>query len=73
MASGFWYLEDGRCFAKRWDLMFYMLDVINKEIKLIKGARQFAEYIDYYIWDSKNDEYDGHGGFIREVQERIYL
>lgn len=69
MASGFWYLEDGRCFAKKWSLMFNLLDLINKEIKLIEGADQFATYLDYHIWDAENDEYNGYGGFIRKRTE----
>lgn len=66
MASGFWYLEDGRCFAKKWSLMFNLLSLINKEIKAIEDANKFAEYLDYYIWDAENDEYNGYGGFIRK-------
>ena len=65
MASAFWYLEDGRAFARRWSYMFYMLELINNEIKLIKGAEEFSKYLDHYIWDEDVDEYNGHGGFIR--------
>jgi hypothetical protein len=65
MASAFWYLEDGRGFARRWDSMFYMLELINNEIKLLKGAELFAQYLDYFIWDAEVDEYNGYGGFIR--------
>lgn len=57
MASTFWYLEDGRGFARRWTGMFYMLKLINNEIRTLKGAEAFAEYLDYYIWDEEADEY----------------
>ncbi|AWH86048.1 hypothetical protein HYN59_13415 [Flavobacterium album] len=65
MASTFWYLEDGRGFARRWSGMFYMLKLINNEIKLINGAEDFSQYLDHYIWDEEADEYNGYGGFIR--------
>lgn len=65
MASAFWYLEDGRGFAQRWTGMFYLLKLINTEIRLLKGAEAFAQYLDYFIWDEETDEYNGHGGFIR--------
>jgi hypothetical protein len=74
MASAFWYLEDGRCFSERWSGMFYILELINNEIKLIPGGESFSEYLDYYIWDEDADEYNGHGGFIRKsTQESIML
>lgn len=74
MASAFWYLEDGRGFARRWTGMFYMLELINDEIKLIKGAEQFSEYLARYIWDADVDIYNGHGGFIRaSTNESIML
>lgn len=65
MASVFWYLEDGRGFARRWSGMFYMLKLINNEIKIIKGAEEFSKYLDYYIWNEEVDEYNGYGGFVR--------
>lgn len=74
MASAFWYLEDGRGFARRWTGMFYMLELINDEIKRIKGAEQFSEYLDHYIWDADVDAYNGHGGFIRvSTNESVML
>jgi len=66
MASCFWYLEDGRGFANRWSGMFHLLKIINEEIRQLKGALAFAEYLDSYIWNEETDEYDGHGGFIRK-------
>lgn len=65
MASTFWYLEDGRCFTRRWSLMFYMLELVNDEIREIEEAWAFSEYLNYFIWDEKDDEYNGYGGFIR--------
>lgn len=54
--------------------MFYMLELINDEIKLIKGAEQFSEYLARYIWDADVDIYNGHGGFIRaSTNESIML
>jgi hypothetical protein len=74
MASAFWYLEDGRGFAGRWRGMFWMLELINNEIKLIKGAEEFSEYLDYYIWNKELDEYNGYGGFVRtSTGENIML
>src|SRR5688500_7271935 len=74
MASTFWYLEDGRGFARRWTGMFYMLELINDEIKLIKVAEQLSKYLDHYIWDADVDTYNGHGGFIRaSTNETVML
>jgi len=74
MASAFWYLEDGRGFARRWISMFYMLELVNNEIGLIEGAKPFAEYLDYFIWDADKDEYNGYGGFIRsDTDENIMV
>lgn len=53
MASAFWYLEDGRGFARRWSAMFYMLDLINNEVKLIEGGEQFSEYYSIMFWMRK--------------------
>ena len=36
MASAFWYLEDGRCFSRRWINMFYLLELINNQIRIIE-------------------------------------
>jgi len=65
MASTFWYLEDGRGFARKWTGMFSMLKLINNEIREIKGAKPFSVYLDYFIWDEETDQYNGYGGFIR--------
>lgn len=65
MASTFWYLEDGRCFTRTWSGMFYMLELINDEIKKIEDDNAFSEYLDYFIWDENVDKYNGYGGFIR--------
>lgn len=71
MAAGFWYLEDGRCFSRKWNWMNHMLELINNEIRLLKGAEKFAEYLNTFIMQEE-DEYNGYGGFFREgIDESI--
>jgi hypothetical protein len=66
MASAFWTLEDGRGFARRWAGMAYMLELITNELKEIKGAEDFYEYLEKLVFRGENgDEYNGFGGFIR--------
>ncbi|GGB65377.1 hypothetical protein GCM10007424_01630 [Flavobacterium suaedae] len=65
MASGFWYLEDGRGFCRRWSWMNYMLKLINDEIKLLDGAEDFYNYLIKLVMTDE-DEYNGFGGFFRE-------
>ncbi|MFK8009594.1 MAG: hypothetical protein AB8H03_24750 [Saprospiraceae bacterium] len=64
MASGFWYLEDGRCFAQRVEGMGYFLSFINSEIEKIEGAKPFSEYLSQFVPDD-NDIPNGYGGFIK--------
>lgn len=70
MASAFWYLEDGRYFSERWSGMFYILELINNEIKLIPGGESFSEYLDYYIWDEDADEYNGMEDLSAKAHKR---
>lgn len=73
MASGFLYLEDGRCFARRMSWIGYLLGLINNEIKLIEGAELFSKYLEYFI-PNENDESNGYGGFIKkDTNEHIML
>src|SRR5687767_9117325 len=66
MASAFWTLEDGRGFARPWGGMAHMLDLITGELKEIKGAENFYEYLEKFVFREENgDEYNGYGGFIR--------
>lgn len=66
MASAFWTLEDGRGFARRWEWMAYMLRFITDELQNIKGAEEFHEYLEKFVFREENgDSYNGYGGFIR--------
>ncbi len=66
MASAFWTLEDGRGFARNWAGMANMLALITDELKGIKGAEEFYQYLESFVFRGKNgDEYNGFGGFIR--------
>ena len=71
MASGFWYLEDGRCFASRVENMGFFLSLINYEIEKIEGAKAFAKYLIQFV-PNDEDIPNGYGGFIRmETSESI--
>ena len=71
MASGFWYLEDGRCFARSVQGMGYFLSFINTEIEKIEGAKPFSEYLSQFVHDDE-DIPNGYGGFIRfDTNENI--
>ncbi|MES2487685.1 MAG: hypothetical protein V4581_17275 [Bacteroidota bacterium] len=73
MASGFWYLKDGRGFARQWAWMTDMLEEILTELKLDKEATAFAEYLNRYI-PTEEHEYNGHGGFFhKETEESMML
>lgn len=73
MASTFWYLENGRCFAHRWSVMFYILRLINDEIRVMEGGQTFSAYLDYYIWNEEKDEYNGFGGFYRTATDEMIM
>lgn len=73
MASAFWTLEDGRALARRWAGMAYMLELITTELKEIKGAEDFYEYLDTFVYREENgDEYNGYGGFIRNDEDIMF-
>ena len=73
MASAFWTLEDGRALARRWVGMAYMLELITTELKEIKGAEDFYEYLDTFVYREENgDEYNGYGGFIRNDEDIMF-
>lgn len=65
-ASAFWTLEDGRGFARNWGRMAYMLKLITDELKTIKGAGEFYDYLERFVFkeETGNSE-NGYGGFIR--------
>lgn len=66
MASAFWTLEDGRGLARRWTWMAYLLELITNELKEIKGAEAFHEYLEGFVYnEKKGDLPNGYGGFIR--------
>lgn len=73
MASGFWYLKDGRGFAKRVQVMFVLLEEIVSELELEKEAEEFANYLRKYIPTEKH-ELNGYGGFYdKETGENTML
>ena len=73
MASAFWTLEDGRGFSRRWSWMAYMLELITDELKNIKGAEEFYEYLEPQVFrEEKGDEYNGFGGFYRNEENIMF-
>lgn len=73
MASAFWTLEDGRGFARRYTGMAYMLELITDELKEIKRAREFYEYLEPFVYREENgDEYNGFGGFYRNEETIMF-
>lgn len=73
MASGFWYLKDGRGFGKRIQIMIRMLEEINSELKLDKETKEFSNYLNKFIPTEKH-ELNGYGGFYNtETGENIMM
>ncbi len=73
MASAFWTLEDGRGLARRWTGMAYALELITNELKEIKGAEAFYEYLERFVYREENgDEYNGYGGFVRKEESIMF-
>lgn len=73
MASVFWTLEDGRGFARQWRGMAYMLELITNELKEIKEAEAFYEYLERFVYHEENgDEYNGYGGFRRQDESIMF-
>lgn len=73
MASAFWTLEDGRGFARRWTGMAYMLELITDELKEIRGAEDFYEYLEQFVYrEEKGDFPNGYGGFIRGNEDHMF-
>ena len=64
MASAFWNLEDGRCFAKPYYWMAKMLEYIVEELHHFENATAFYQYLKEFV-PKEEDESNGHGGFIR--------
>lgn len=53
-------------FARRWQGMAYMLELITDEMKSINGAEEFYAYLEKFVFrEEAGDEYNGYGGFIR--------
>lgn len=73
MASAFWTLEDGRGFARKWSSMANMLELITNELKTIKEAKDFYDYLEKFVYREENsDESNGYGGFIRGDQSIMF-
>ena len=73
MAKAFWTLEDGRTFAARWTGMSYLLNLITIELKEIKGAEDFYDFLEKFVYREENgDEYNGYGGFIRKDKSIMF-
>ena len=66
MASAFWTLEDGRGFSRRWSAMAYMLRLITAELRDIREAKDFYEYLNGFVFHGvEGDGFNGYGGFTR--------
>lgn len=63
MASGFWYLEDGRGYARRMSGMVVMLEEILSVMRELEGAADFAGYLNRYI-PTEAHEANGYGGIF---------
>jgi len=63
MASAFWYLRDGRGFARRVQLMMDLMASIHEELKENSKAEAFFIYLKRYV-PKGNFELNGHGGFF---------
>ncbi len=73
MASAFWTLEDGRALARNWTGMAYMFELIMNQLKEIKGANDFYEYLEKFVYREEiGDEYNGYGGFIRRDENIMF-
>lgn len=73
MASAFWTLEDGRALARRWSGMAYLLELITNDLKEIKGAEEFYDFLEKFVCrEEKGDEYNGYGGFIRKDESILF-
>jgi hypothetical protein len=73
MASAFWTLEDGRGFSRRWSGMAYMLRLITGELKDIREAKDFYEYLNEYVFhEEEGDKFNGYGGFIRRNETIMF-
>lgn len=64
MASAFWNLEDGRCFAKPYYWMAEMLEYIVEELQYLENATAFYQYLKEFVPNAE-DESNGHGGFTK--------
>jgi len=73
MASGFWYLKDGRGFARKIQAMIMMMEEIHSELKMDNDAIEFANYLSKYI-PTENHELNGYGGFYhKETKESVLM
>ncbi len=72
MASGFWILEDGRGFSRRYSWMAEMLKRIVEELQHLEGANDFYEYLSYMV-PSNDDEPNGHGGYIKASNGESFM
>ncbi len=66
MASGFWFLKDGRGFARRITIMINLMKQIHKELSLMEDAKAFSDYLTMYIF-TDDHELNGHGGFYNKT------
>ncbi len=65
MASGFWYLKDGRGFSVKVQWMIKMMEEIYSELVLNPEAQEFANYLSQYIPTEKYN-LNGYGGFYNQ-------
>ena len=73
MASAFWYLEDGRGFARRWTGMAYMLELITDELENLEEASTLHNFLEPLVFrEARGYLSNGFGGFVREGKSIMF-
>lgn len=73
MASGFWYLKDGRGFARPHRWMIAILEEIHDELLLNPNTKEFADYLNQHIPTEKH-MLNGYGGILNlETGENVMM
>lgn len=71
MASAFWTVEDGSTLARNWGAMAAALKVISEELATMKGAEEFATYVEAFVFQ-EGDESNGYGGLWRRGESIMF-
>ncbi|MEO1513427.1 MAG: hypothetical protein AAFV95_00395 [Bacteroidota bacterium] len=73
MASGFWYLQDGRGYARTVRFMVDLFEEIYNELASMETAREFAAYLSQYLF-TDDHEFNGYGGYYhKETGESVMM